>query len=210
MSDGIEDTPSYTVLLPPARFSTNAKGAWDTTPETVRAEVLRMEKEFIAGFTKYKTAAERDASLTEFHLMAAKGGKNLKDVVASYVNMENLLRADTVKGLELICQNVGMSLREVAVKVLGLTTDEGNTTTEMVTKFAAENPRFEELADDIAFFLKTRTKDLAEAYRLAERLNPAPAAPALDTAVASSATETAGTPFLQTGPSDPKQNQGTR
>jgi hypothetical protein len=109
MSDGIEDTPSYTVLLPPARFSTNAKGAWDTTPETVRAEVLRMEKEFIAGFTKYKTAAERDASLTEFHLMAAKGGKNLKDVVASYVNMENLLRADTVKGLELICQNVGMS-----------------------------------------------------------------------------------------------------
>jgi hypothetical protein len=178
MSDGIEDTPSYTVLLPPARFSTNAKGAWDTTPGTVRAEVLRMEKEFIAGFTKYKTAAERDASLTEFHLMAAKGGENLKDVVASYVNMENLLRADTVKGLELICQNVGMSLREVAVKVLGLTTEEGNTITEMVTKFAAENPRFEELADDIAFFLKTRTKDLAEAYKLAERLNPAPAAQA--------------------------------
>jgi hypothetical protein len=180
MSDGIEDTPSYTVLPPPARFSTNAKAAWDTAPETVRAEVLRMEKEFIAGFAKYKTAAERDASLTEFHLMAAKGRTTVKDALSKYVNMENLLRADTVKGLELICQNVGMSLREVAGKVLGLTTNEGNTTTEMVTKFASDpaNSRFEELADDIAFFLKTRTKDLAEAYKLAERLNPAPAAQA--------------------------------
>jgi hypothetical protein len=143
--------------------------------------------------------------------MAAKGGKKLKDVVASYVNMENVLRADTVKGLELICQNVGTSLREVAAKLLGLTTDEANTTTEMVTKFAADpaNPRFEELADDIAFFLKTRTKDLAEAYKLAERLNPAPAAQAqATTTVASTATEMAGTPFLQTGPSGPEQNQG--
>lgn len=54
-----------------------------------------------------------------------------------------------------------------------------DTTTEAVAKFAAENPRFEELADDISFFLKSgRTKDLAEAYSLAERLNPAPAAQA--------------------------------
>lgn len=49
-----------------------------------------------------------------------------------------------------------------------------DSTTEAVAKFAAENPRFEELSEDIAFFLKTRTKDLAEAYKLAERLNPAP------------------------------------
>jgi hypothetical protein len=46
-----------------------------------------------------------------------------------------------------------------------------------VAKFASDpaNPRFEELSDDIAFFLKSgRTKDLAEAYQLAERLNPTP------------------------------------
>jgi hypothetical protein len=91
--------------------------------------------------------------------------------------MENQLRADLIKGLEIICQNVGMSLREVAAKVLGLFPDQGQSaagaTHESVA--AAENPRFEELSEDIAFFLKTRTKDLVEAYTLAERLNPAPA-----------------------------------
>lgn len=54
------------------------------------------------------------------------------------------------------------------------TQQKTDSTTEAVTKFAAEHPRFDELSEDIAFFLKTRTKDLAEAYSLAERLNPAP------------------------------------
>jgi hypothetical protein len=56
-----------------------------------------------------------------------------------------------------------------------------------INKFAADHPRFEELADDIAFFMKSgRAKDLPEAYELAERLNPAPAAPAKDAAPAAS------------------------
>jgi hypothetical protein len=46
-----------------------------------------------------------------------------------------------------------------------------------VEKFKADNPRFEELAEDIATLLrKGMTKDLAEAYSMAERLKPAPAA----------------------------------
>lgn len=50
-----------------------------------------------------------------------------------------------------------------------------------INKFAAEHPRFEELADDISFFLKSgRAKDLPEAYQLAERLNPAPTTAAKD------------------------------
>jgi hypothetical protein len=171
--------PRYTVSPPPARFSTAAKAEWDTAPETVRAEVSRMEKEFAACFAKYKTAAERDAGLTEFHAIAAKGGTTVKEALSRYVSMENQLRADTIKGLEIICQNVGMSLREVAAKVLGLTPDQGqsavDSTHESVTKFAAAHPRFEELSDDIAFFLETRTRDIAEAYMLAERLNPAAA-----------------------------------
>ncbi len=59
-----------------------------------------------------------------------------------------------------------------------------------VTAFAADHPRFGELADDIAFFLKTRCPgDLKQAYELAERLNPAPAktepskAPVIDLSV---------------------------
>ncbi|MDB5604270.1 MAG: hypothetical protein JWP25_1170 [Bradyrhizobium sp.] len=186
MSNGTDNgvsksKPSYTVSSPPARFSADAKAEWDTAPETIRAEVSRMAMEFTAGFAKYKAAAERDASLAEFHDIAAKGKTTVKEALSKYVNMENQLRADPVKGLEIICQNVGMSLREVAAKVLGLTPDQGQSTSdsthESVTRFAAENPRFEELSEDIAFFLTSgRTKDLGEAYTLAERLNPAPAA----------------------------------
>jgi hypothetical protein len=44
-----------------------------------------------------------------------------------------------------------------------------------VAEFADKHPRFDELAQDIAFFIESgRTTDLAEAYSLAERLNPAP------------------------------------
>src|SRR6185312_5779330 len=53
-----------------------------------------------------------------------------------------------------------------------------DSTTEAVQKFAADpaHSRFDELSEDIAFFLKTRCPgDLAKAYELAERLNPAPA-----------------------------------
>jgi hypothetical protein len=56
-----------------------------------------------------------------------------------------------------------------------------------INKFASEHPRFEELAEDIAFFMKSgRAKDLPEAYDLAERLNPAPAGQAKETAPAAS------------------------
>jgi hypothetical protein len=114
--------------------------------------------------------------------MAAKGGTDVRTALSRYVGMENQLRADPLRGLEIICQNVGMSLREVAAKVLGLTQDQGraaDSTHESVTKFAAEHPRFEELSDDIAFFLETRTEDIAEAYEMAERLNPARVAEAI-------------------------------
>jgi hypothetical protein len=170
--------PSCTVSLPPARFSAEAKAAWDTAPETLRAEVSRMEKEFAAGFAKYKTAAERDALLAEFHDMAAKGKTTVKEALSKYVNMENQLRADPIKGLEIICQNVGLSLRDVAA-LLGVTPGQGqggaDSTHDSVTKFAAVHPRLEELSEDIVFFLDTgRANDLAEAYSLAERFNLAP------------------------------------
>jgi hypothetical protein len=213
--------PSHTASPPPARFSQAAKDRWAEAPEEVRAETERAVSELTKGFEKHRAAAERDAGLVEFHEMAGKSGKALRDVVAQYVGMENLLRKDPVAGLELIAKNAGLSLRDVAAKVLGQTPDAAasaadqrvialekelaeiktglgtlhqertqaktDTTTEAVTKFASDpaHSRFDELADDIAFFLKTRCPgDLAQAYTLAERLNPAPAAP---TPVASAA-----------------------
>jgi hypothetical protein len=191
-----------TASPPPARFSPAAKEAWASVPDEVRADVSRMEREFHAGFAKYKAAAERDASLTEFHARAAKGGTTVKEALSKYCVMEDLLRADTVKGLELICKNAGVSLRDIATRYLGQTPEESATilelrneiaepesciaghqqqktdsTTAAVTKFASDPAhfRFEELSEDIAFFIESgRADDLAEAYELAERLNPSP------------------------------------
>jgi hypothetical protein len=201
MIDGVSSAQPSHIASPPARFSAAAKAEWDTAPETLRAEVSRMEKEFLAGFAKYKIAAERDADLAGFHDRATKGGGTLKEVLSWYISLEDLLRSDPDKGLEAVFQNIGISSREWATKLLG---QKADCTTEAVTKFAAAHPRFDELSEDIVFFLETgRADDLAEAYSLAERFNVAS-----DTAVASSALGTAGEPFA--GRPGPKQNQGTR
>jgi hypothetical protein len=153
--------------------------------------------------------------------MAAKSGTDVKTALSKYTALEGLLRSDPIKGLHEVCNNMGLSLRDVAAHVLnqkpeqaaseqdsvirelrqtvqrleqqvgGVTQTieqqrEQSTLTE-INKFAADNPRFEELAEDIAFFMKTgRAKDLPDAYQLAERLNPAPAGQAKDAAPAAS------------------------
>jgi hypothetical protein len=139
---------------------------------------LRLERELTAGLKKHQSAAARDASLSEFHQLAAKSGTTLKKALSRYVNLEDQLRADPIKGLEIICQNIGLSLREVAV-LLGATPGQGqgaaDSTHDSVVKFAAAHPRFEELSEDIVFFLDTgRADNLVEAYSLAERFNLVP------------------------------------
>src|SRR6185312_10569451 len=49
------------------------------------------------------------------------------------------------------------------------------TVMSQIEAFTKDHPRFDELSDDIAFFLQhKRANDLQEAYELAERLKPAP------------------------------------
>lgn len=211
--------PSHTASDAPARFTETAKAKWASADPEIRGEVSRMERELTEGYKKHKEAAERDATLHEFHEMAKQSGKDLRTVVGDYVGMEQMLRSDPAKGLETILSRVGLTPRQYAEHVLGQSPDEqaskadatihelkqelaalkeqvgGVTQTFQrqqetaiktdVEKFAADHPRFEELAEDIAFFLKTRTKDLSEAYTLAERLNPATAQQASTTAASS-------------------------
>lgn len=211
-----ETKPAGNEGAPPARFSADAKAEWEKAPPAVRAEVARMEREYDAGFRKYRESAEAFEPVREYHEMAKRGGTDLQTALGKYVNLENLLRADVdagripIRGLEAVCSNFGMSLRQVAEAVLGQTPDQtasqadatirelrrelaeikqqvGGVTSRIETEeksaklaqieeFAAKFPRFEELWEDIEFFLKTgKAKDLAEAGQLAERLNPAPA-----------------------------------
>lgn len=55
-------------------------------------------------------------------------------------------------------------------------TQQQQATASQIDKFASENPRFDELAEDIAEMLRTGyAKDLPDAYAKADRLKPAPA-----------------------------------
>ncbi len=198
----------------PARFSADAKAAWTTAPDPVKAEVNRAIKEMEAGIEKHRQSAEAFEPVRKYADMARQGGTTLDKALEAYVGMETMLRQDPIKGLNAVCENMGLSLRDVAAHVLGQTPDQAasqsdatvrelkaeiaslkqqvggvtqtfaqqreSATVEQITAFASQpgHERFDELADEIAFYLTHKTKDLSEAYALADRMNPAPAASA--------------------------------
>lgn len=115
--------PSFTDNDPPSRFSEDAKKDWHAAPESVRRESERAIKELTDGFQKYRQSAERDQQLDQFHRMAEQSGTKLETVVDTYVKTEQLLRSDPIKGLESICENLGLSLKQVAEHYLGQPSD---------------------------------------------------------------------------------------
>lgn len=224
---GPEDVAPRNPNEAPNRFSPDAKDAWMDAPLPVRAEVRRMEREFEAGIEKYRGDAEAFGEYRQFADMLAETGQTFDEVLSHYVGIENQLARDPIGGLDLICQNLGTSLQDVAAQVLnepsdgpaqledpmidglrseiadlqsqlgGLTTtflgEKSDLATRQINEFSANNPRFDELSGDIAFFLTTnRASDLQEAYAMAERLNPAPVASVSETS--STAAQTRNTP----------------
>jgi DNA-binding transcriptional MerR regulator len=203
------EKPATAFAEPPKRFSPDAKAAWGTAPEPVRAEITRAIGELEKGLAEYQTKFE---PLREFDTMARQSGTTIEAALNNYVGIEKLIAADPIRGLDKVCQNMGMSLRQVAEHVMGQAPDQnasaqesiirelrqelaavraevGTVTTSIksqneqavlnqITEFSKDKPRFDELSNDIAFFIQSnRAKDLQEAYELAERLNPAPQAP---------------------------------
>ncbi|WKA31603.1 hypothetical protein [Bradyrhizobium roseum] len=116
--------PSAPKHAAPARFSEDAKAVWDTAPEPLRAEVARMERELTAGLEKHKASAAKFETIKEFDEMAARGGTDLKTALTKYTQMEGLLRQNPLKGLEAVCENIGVSLKDVARIVLEQPADQ--------------------------------------------------------------------------------------
>jgi hypothetical protein len=112
--------------------------------------------------------------------VCAYAGVSFRDLAAHVMGM----KPDQVQS-----QN-DATIRELRGEIAGLKQQLGGVTNSIgqqqrsavdqtIQDFASSHPRFEELADDIALLIESkRAKDLAEAYSLAERLNPAPDAPA--------------------------------
>lgn len=114
----------------PARFSADAKAAWEAAPEPVKAEVARMERELTAGIEKHRAAAAKYEPLRPYEDMATKAGVTLDGALKSYTELDMLMHQNPLKGLEAICERVGVSLRDVAHVVLGQTPDQAQSQAE--------------------------------------------------------------------------------
>jgi hypothetical protein len=188
-----------------------ARAAWATTPPAIKAEVNRRFSELQSGIERYRSEVE---PLRRFDQQAKASGTTLAAALESYTAIEQAIARNPVEGLDLICRNLGTDIRTVAAHIAGQPAPEPNaqvaqmrqqmsamqrelqafraekasTVEKQVTDFAAEHPRFEELTQEIAWLLKTGgARDLADAYRKADLLNPIPAAAAQTSAAVSPA-----------------------
>ncbi len=133
-------------------------------------------------------------------------GTSLQDVAAQVMNEPpEVLAAQEdpmIDDLRSEIADLQTQLGGLANTFLGEKSDQA---TRQMEEFAANNPRFDELSSDIAFFLATdRASGLEEAYEMAERLNPASSAPVIsisetDSAAAQTRTTPAGAAHTRKG-----------
>jgi hypothetical protein len=115
------ETPAW--LADPA-----AKAAWTNVPAPVQAQVSRRIGELENGLTQYR---QRYEPLAQFDDMARQSGTDLASALASYTGIEQALRSDPIGGLNSICQNLGLDLRQVAAHVMGQPFDQNQQTQAM-------------------------------------------------------------------------------
>jgi hypothetical protein len=120
---------------PPRRWSQQAQAEWAAAPESVRASVQRMNKEFSQHYGRMRADTEAMNAIRPFHQMAQQHGTTLDRALNNYVGMENKLRADPIAGLDLIVNNLNLhtpdgqklTLRDIAWHVLNQTPDQHKT-----------------------------------------------------------------------------------
>lgn len=130
----VEAKPDSPHREAPARFSPDAKTAWETAPEPVKAEVHRAIKELEQGHQKYKADAEAWSDLREFDQIAKQHGTTVKQALQGYISLEQQLKNDPLGGLEAIVSRIGLkapdgrplTLHDIAAHVVGQAPDEAS------------------------------------------------------------------------------------
>lgn len=112
----VADKPVTPVSDAPARFSPEAKAAWATAPEPVKAEISRAIKELEGGIEKYRAEAE---PLKPYAEMAKQSGTTLEAALARFVEMESLLRKDLNEGVRTILAQAGLTPQQYAAHITG-------------------------------------------------------------------------------------------
>lgn len=128
---------------PPARFSEDAKKAWAEAPESIRGEVQRALRETEQGIQKYQQAFE---PLKPFMQMAQNDPQKLAGAMQRYVNTEQMLSKDPVRGFSEIARNMGLSPQQVGKMLMG------------------EDPGQPDQRDQEIYQLRQQVQQLAQGY----------------------------------------------
>lgn len=191
---------------PPSRFSEDAKKAWAEAPESVRAETYRAIRETEQGIQKYQQAIEPikpflDMAKGDPRQLASAMGRYVNTENMLRTNPVQGF-SEIARNMGLSPQQVGKMLmgeepgqadprdRQIMAmqqELQRISQQTGQVTQTMqeqrekavltqVEQFSQDNPRFDELSEEIANMLSTGyASDLQDAYDKADRLNPAPA-----------------------------------
>jgi hypothetical protein len=120
---------------PPRRWGQQAQAEWAAAPESVRASVQRMNKEFSQYYARTSADTEAMNAIRPYHQMAQQHGTTLERALNNYVGMENKLRQDPIAALDLIVNNLNLrtpdgqklTFRDIAWHVLNQTPDQHKT-----------------------------------------------------------------------------------
>lgn len=118
--------------VPTRRMSQAAQRDWGTTPETVRADIHRMHREFTHASQLMKADREVMNSIRSYHQLAQQHGTTLARALNNYTSMEDKLRSDPVGGLDVIVNNLNLrtpdgqriGFRDIAWHVLNQSPDQ--------------------------------------------------------------------------------------
>lgn len=194
---------------PPARFSPDAKAAWKDAPEPVKAEVHRAVKELERGLQQkdatlkplepfLKMAQQQRVNPAQVVQNYVQMEQTLRQnpTVGLQMLAQNMGMTPQQLAQAAIGQRPGqpdprdaqiMQLRQQVQQMQQQFGQVSQTVQEQrhgavlnqIQQFAADKPRFDELAPEIARLIETGyAQNLQDAYEKAARLNPAPAEPA--------------------------------
>lgn len=183
---------------PPARFSEDAKKAWAEAPESVRAETYRAIRETEQGIQKYQQAMEplkpfmqlaqgdprklasamqryvntenllRENPAQGFREVARNIGLSAEQVGKMLLNQDPGQPDPRDREIHTMRQQNQQLSQAVVNLEARINQMIEHATLRDVESFASSNEHFDDLADDIAYFLESRqAADLKEAYQFA-------------------------------------------
>lgn len=81
------------------------------------AEADALRERLAPDFERLRLLEERDAGLAPFHTLAEAGGTTLATALRGYVEMENMVRANPIKGLGMIASKAGIDFADLLARI---------------------------------------------------------------------------------------------